>query len=245
MPNVSSSNWYAGRTIAVTTVNFWPGYNGAQSDPPWIRKLLFDRAAWTGALGTIRIPSLYQLSDALAWQASGDLWTVGTLASTSIFSAVTFDIDSHAWHGTTSWVLRVASSAILTLYGLPGNYGMCYLEYYQAGDYSGTIILKQVIPVTVSLTNPLVVDGVYDEPGGLWTIRHGTPPTEAELTVDDVLIGDAVTEATIAPNVNQTYTYQWDDEDERKVRIVAGVNNRPMKHQIAGPQRKGDTIWRP
>ena len=84
--------------------------------------------------------------------------------------------------------------------------------------------------------------------GGLWQIRHrdiNGNDSPANLYVDDVLVGYNISEATIAPEVNKTYTYQWNDEDERKIRIVAGVNDRPMKHQTAGKQRAGDTIWRP
>lgn len=77
--------------------------------------------------------------------------------------------------------------------------------------------------------------------GGMHTITHDGL---ADLTIDGEFLGE-VYSARIAPEFNEIYTYQWGDEDERKVQIVAGVSDRPMQHQIAGKQRAGDTIWRP
>ena len=246
MASVSSTNWYADREITVTWRDYFLDGSGT---PAWESGQLAYHSVSVYGVGTVSMPSLFTLSDALAWQAGPDInphtnyTRAGDAGRQGYVDRSAPGIGTHDNVAYTT--IKVADSSLIEARDTEGNYGLCYVVWIRAGADLGDINLKQVMPVTISATNPLIVDGVYEEPGGLWTIRHGTPPTEAELTVDDVLIGDAVTEATIAPNVNQTYTYQWNDEDERKIRIVAGVNDHPMKHQIAGPQRKGDTIWRP
>ncbi len=66
---------------------------------------------------------------------------------------------------------------------------------------------------------------------GLHIIEHDTP---ADLSVDDVLIGNNVVKAKIAPEYNRTYRYQWNSETERKVIIKSGKRMLAMRNVLSG-----------
>jgi len=177
--------------------------------------------------------------------------TVGKYADTTVTSSDVGDNPSWTWRKRKIRIAQATPAG--TYYFLTVVYtyaisqddppGVPYNWTFTTGP---TEIYREILTVYVVDADSAPID--LTEANGRYLITHKSENGAADLaslSVDDSLVGWNISEANIAPKLNTTYSYQWNDEDEREIRIIGGVADRPMKHQISGKQRAGDTIWHP